>query len=63
MIRNIAYSAETIRYEKFDGASTERLKLGEWAPRSVTGGKMQWDPKTKVLTVQSTASTVVISRK
>jgi len=43
--------------------STERLKLGEWAPRSVTGGKMQWDPKTKVLTVQSTANTVVISRK
>ena len=63
VIRNIAYSAETIRYEKFDGVSTERLKLGEWAPRSVTGGKMQWDPKTKVLTVQSTANTVVISRK
>ncbi|MEO8370495.1 MAG: hypothetical protein ABI806_15030 [Candidatus Solibacter sp.] len=63
VIRNIAYTADGIRYEKFDGASTERLKLGEWAPRSVTGGKMQWDSKTKVLTVQSTANTVVISRK
>lgn len=30
-----------------------RLKLGEWAPHTVTGGKMQWDPKAKVLTVQS----------
>jgi hypothetical protein len=63
VIRGITYGADTIRYDKFDAASTERLKLGEWTPRSVTGGKMQWDPKTKVLTIQATANTVVINRR
>jgi hypothetical protein len=62
VIRSITYSAGTIRYEKFDATSTERLKLGEWAPGSVTGGRMQWDPKSRVLTVQSTAHAVVIRR-
>jgi hypothetical protein len=63
VIRNIVYGADTIRYEKFDAASTERLKIGEWAPRAVTGGTMQWNPTTKVLTVRSTANAVVISRR
>lgn len=63
VIRNIAYGPDAIRYEKFEAASTERLKLGEWAPRGVTGGRMQWDPRTKVLTIQATAKTVVIDRR
>jgi hypothetical protein len=63
VIRNITYGPDTIRYEKFDASSTERLKLGEWAPRGVTGGRMQWDDRTKVLTIQSTANAVVISRR
>ena len=63
VIRGITYGADTIRYDKFDAASTELLKLGEWTPRSVTGGRMQWDPKTKALTIQSTANTVVINRR
>lgn len=63
VIRNIAYGPDAIRYEKFDAGSTERLKLGEWAPRGVTGGRMQWDPRTKVLTIQATAKTVVIDRR
>ena len=45
------------------GFARERFKLGEWIPRTVTGGRMQWDPKTRVLTVQSTAKTVTIRAK
>lgn len=63
VIRGISYGADAIRYEKFDAASSERFKLGEWTPRSISGGKMQWDPKTKVLAVQSTAKSVVIRAK
>jgi hypothetical protein len=63
VIRGITYGADAIRYEKFDAVSTERLKLGEWAPRSVTGGRMQWDPKAKVLTVHGTANVVTINRR
>jgi hypothetical protein len=63
VLRSIAYGPEAIRYEKFDAASSERFKLGEWTPRSISGGKMQWDPKTKVLTVQSTARSVTIRVK
>lgn len=63
VIRSITYSADAIRYEKFDAVSTERLKLGAWAPRSATGATMQWDPNTKVLTVHSTATVVLINRQ
>jgi hypothetical protein len=62
VIRSITYNAGTIRYQKFDAMSTERLKLGEWPPANVTGGRIHWDQKSKVLTVQSTANTVVIRR-
>ena len=62
MIRSIRYGADEIQYEKFDPASTERFKLGEWAPKTVTGGKMQWDPKSRVLTVVATAPSVTIRR-
>jgi hypothetical protein len=60
VIRNISYGPEAIQYEKFDAASSERFKLGEWTPRTISGGRMQWDSKTKVLTVQSTARSVTI---
>jgi hypothetical protein len=62
VIRNISYRGDVIRYEKFDPASTERFKLGEWAPAKVAGGRMRWDPKSKVLTVEATATTVTITR-
>jgi hypothetical protein len=61
-IQNIQYGADAIDYTKFDRASTERFKLGAWAPKSVAGGEMQWDPKTKVLTIQSREKTVRITR-
>ena len=63
VIRNIRYGADAIQYEKFDAASAERFKLGEWTPRAITGGTMQWDPATKVLSVQSTAKSVTIRVK
>jgi hypothetical protein len=63
VIRNIRYGADAIQYEKFDAASAERFKLGEWTPRAITGGTMKWDPATKVLSVQSTAKAVTIRVK
>ena len=62
VIRNISYRLDAISYEKFDAASTERFKLGEWTPAKVSGGRMRWDPKSKVLTVEATAKTVTITR-
>jgi hypothetical protein len=62
VVQHIEYGSDAITYTKFDAASTERLKLGAWTPKLVTGGVMQWDPKTKVLTVQSKAKTVRIAR-
>jgi hypothetical protein len=60
VIQTIQYGAGRITYSKFDGASTERFKMGGWRPQSVSGARMQWDAATKVLTVRSTAKTVTI---
>ncbi|MBZ5594819.1 MAG: hypothetical protein LAP39_21450 [Acidobacteriia bacterium] len=62
VIQNISYGADAITYTKFDNVSAERFKLGAWAPKSVTGGKMQWDPNTKVLTIQAQEKKVRIAR-
>jgi hypothetical protein len=62
VIQNIDYSGSTITYTKFDSVSTERFKLGAWTPKSVSGGAMQWDAKSKVLTVEAKAKTVRIAR-
>jgi hypothetical protein len=63
VIQDIRYGAHAITYKKFDNVSTERLKLGAWDPKSVTGGKMQWDPNTKVLTIQAKEKTVRIAHE
>ena len=63
VLRNISYGAGAIRYEKYDATSSERFKVGEWTPRTISGGKMQWNPKTKVLSVQSTEKSVTIRAK
>ena len=63
VIQNIAYTDDAIIYAKFDSSSTERFKLGFWAPKSVTGGRMKWEPDTKVLTVHATAKSVRIARQ
>jgi hypothetical protein len=62
VIQTIVYANDAITYTKFDRTSTERFKLGLWTPNSVAGGTMQWDPKTKVLTVQATEKSVRIAR-
>jgi hypothetical protein len=62
VIQQIVYGDDAITYRKFDGVSTERFKLGAWAPKSVTGGAMQWNPATKVLTVRAKDKTVRIVR-
>jgi hypothetical protein len=59
-IQSIRYVADRIRYTKFDRASRERFKMGAWTPAAVTGGTMQFDPKTRVLEVQATEKTVEI---
>jgi hypothetical protein len=62
VIKNISYGPDTITYTKFDDLSSERLKLGDWEPRSIEGGEMSWDSVTKVLEVRATGKTVTILR-
>ncbi len=62
VVRSIAYGPDRIAYTKFDAGSAERFKMGSWRPRTVQGGTMQWDAKTKVLTVHATARDVMILR-
>ncbi|HYM05122.1 MAG TPA: hypothetical protein VEU11_01045, partial [Terriglobales bacterium] len=62
MIQNISYQADAITYTKFDNNSIERFKLGGWIPKSVAGGRMHWDPNTKVLAIQAKEKTVRIAR-
>ncbi len=63
VIQNIVYADDAITYTKFDPASTERFKLGLWTPKSVTGGTIEWDATTKVLTGHATAKSVRIARQ
>jgi hypothetical protein len=63
VVRGIDYGADTIRYVKWDAASRERFKLGAWDPGAVEGGRMRWDPKSRVLEVTAASKLVVIARK
>jgi hypothetical protein len=60
VLQSIEYGAGAIRYTKFDASSEERLRMGAWAPARVEGGRMHWDPASRVLTVKSTAAKVAI---
>jgi hypothetical protein len=62
VIRSISYGETAVTYTKFDAVSAERFKMAAWMPKKVTGGTMQFDPKTKVLSVTATAKSVTISR-
>lgn len=42
--------------------AVERFKLGAWRPAKVSGGRMRWDAKSKVLTVEASSKTVAITR-
>jgi hypothetical protein len=62
VLQEISYGDDAVTYKKFDARSAERLKMGAWSPAAVSGGTMQWDSRTKVLTVSATARTVVVRR-
>ncbi len=62
VIQSIEYGDDRISYRKFDAASIEEFKTGAWRPRSVSGGKMEWNAATKVLRVQSDARSVTVRR-
>ncbi|MEO8370502.1 MAG: hypothetical protein ABI806_15065 [Candidatus Solibacter sp.] len=62
VVQSIGYASDRITYNKFDASSTEEFKLGTWQPKSVRGGKMEWNPKTKVLRIVATAKTVTVQR-
>ncbi len=62
VVQSIDYGPGSIRYTKFDSASTEEFKLGAWKPKSVRGGKMDWNAATKVLRIRSDAKTVVVEK-
>jgi hypothetical protein len=62
VIQTIEYGPARIQYTKFDASSAEEFKLGAWTPKSIKGGKLNWDAKSKVLRVEATAKTVVIEK-
>jgi hypothetical protein len=51
VVKSIDYGSNAIKYTKFNRHSRERFKLGAWEPTSIEGGKMTWDPETRVLEV------------
>ncbi len=61
-IQSIQYTPSEIRYTKFDAASKESFKMGAWPPRSVQGGRMDWDRETKTLRITAAARVVVIRK-
>jgi len=62
VLQSIEYSGSTIRYTKFDASSIEEFKMGAWQPSSAKGGRMEWNPATKMLRVHGSANTVVLVR-
>ena len=61
VIATIDYAPLLIRYTKWDASSAELFKLGAAVPQTVKGGSMQWDPKTKTLTVKADHKAVEIT--
>jgi hypothetical protein len=62
VIKTVTYGADRIVYTKFDGRSTERLKLGAWTPGTVTGGTLRWAADTHVADIDARSATVTIER-
>jgi hypothetical protein len=63
VVRSVRYGTDAIAYEKWDERSHERLKLGEWEPGRVEGGRMQWDCAARVLEIDATAKRVRVHRR
>jgi hypothetical protein len=62
VIQTAEYGADRVVYTKFDARSTERLKLGAWAPGKVTGGTLRWSADTRVADIDATARMVTVER-
>ncbi len=62
VLQSIKYGDGSITYTKFDASSTEEFKLGAWQPKSLQGGKMEWDARRKVLRIRSEDQTVTLTR-
>jgi hypothetical protein len=62
VLKSIQYGNDSISYTKFDSSSTEEFKLGAWQPKSLQGGRMEWEVRNKVLWVRSESRTVTLSR-
>jgi hypothetical protein len=62
VIQSIQYGKDSITYTKFDFSSTEEFKMAAWQPKSVKGGKMEWNAAGKMARVRSSARTVTLSR-
>ncbi len=62
VLQSIHYGLDRISYTKFDASSTEELKMASWQPKSVRGGKMEWNASNKVLRIRSESRTVTLNR-
>ena len=60
VVQFITYASDRIEYTKFDNDSVELLKMGAATPKSVKGGSMNWDPKTKMLTIKANRKQVTV---
>jgi hypothetical protein len=62
VLNSIQYGQDSITYTKFDPSSIEELKMAAWQPKSIRGGKMEWNASSKVLRVRSESHTVTLAR-
>ena len=62
VLKSIQYNNDSITYTKFDSSSTEEFKMAAWQPKSVQGGKMEWNAASRMARVRSAARTVTLSR-
>ncbi len=62
VLESIEYGKDSVTYTKFDPFSTEEFKMAAWQPKTVQGGKMEWDGSGKVVRVRSESRTVTLNR-
>jgi len=62
VLESIEYGPAAIRYTKFDAASIDEFKMPVWKPKSIRGGKMDWNPATRLLRVRATAKQVALEK-
>lgn len=60
VVQSIRYAPDRIDYTKFDDKSVELLKMGAATPQAVQGGSMEWNAKSRVLTIKANRKTVTV---